>query len=330
MKLLWVAAAAGVAFAATARAQNGPSFDCAKASTVVERAICKSPELSRADRDMAALYAALVGKLSGAARDHLIKDQVRWIGNRGPACSDGPLETPQCLKTRYAGRVAFLHALDGRGTYPFVSEHDLVKNGRVRTTRYLIDASYPQFDGGTADFAATNRRFADDAQKAAGEAIPPADDTADSGQTWSYEQGFALYRPSADAVAVETQLYSYTGGAHGYGGTFASLVDLRSGRIVPPSAVFKPGADWLRSITAMVGADLRKQFVERPGFDDALDPANLTKLMTDPARWLFKANGLRILFNPYDVGSYASGPYTVDIPYDRIRSLFRADGPIGP
>jgi hypothetical protein len=35
---------------------------------------------------MAAVYAALVGKLSGAARDHLVKDQVRWIGNRGPAC----------------------------------------------------------------------------------------------------------------------------------------------------------------------------------------------------------------------------------------------------
>ena len=91
MKLLWVAVAASVAFAGPAGAQNGPSFDCAKASTVVERTICKSPELAKADRDMAAVYAALVGKLSGAARDHLIKDQVRWIGNRGPACSDGPL-----------------------------------------------------------------------------------------------------------------------------------------------------------------------------------------------------------------------------------------------
>jgi uncharacterized protein len=330
MKFPWMVAAASVAFAGPAWAQNGPSFDCAKASTAIERAICKSPELAKADRDMAAVYATLVGKLSGAAKDHLVKDQVRWIGNRGPACSDGPLETPQCLKTRYADRTAFLHALDGPGTYPFVSEHDLVKNGRVRTIRYLIDASYPQFDGGTADFTATNRRFADDAQKGASEATPQSDDTAGSGQSWSYEQGFALYRPSADAVAVETQLYSYTGGAHGYHGTFASLVDLRSGRIVPPAGVFKPDGDWLRTITAMVGADLKKQFIERPGFDDALEPANLTKLMTDPARWLFKANVLQILFNAYDVGSYAGGPYTVDIPYDRIRSLFRADGPIGP
>jgi len=328
MKLLWAAAGLSVAFAAPAWAQNGPSFDCTKASTVVERAICKSPELAKADREMAAVYAALVGKLSGAAKDHLIKDQVRWIGNRGPACSDGPLETPQCLKMRYAGRIAFLRALDGPGTYPFVSEHDLLKNGRVRTTRYLIDASYPQFDGGMADFTATNRRFADDAQKGAAEAIPPADDTADSGQTWSYEQGFALYRPSADAVAVATQLYSYTGGAHGNGGTFASLVDLRSGRIVPPSAVFKPGDGWLRTITAMVGADLRKQFVERPGFDDALEPANLAKLLSEANRYCWTDKQLDVIFNAYDVGPYAAGPYEVNISYDRLKPILRPDGPI--
>ncbi len=315
-------------FAAPAFAQGGPSFDCAKASTAVERAICKSPELAKADRDMAGIYTALVGKLSGPAKEHLIKDQGRWIGSREPACSDGPLETPQCLKMRYANRIAFLRALDGGGTYPFVSEHDLVKNGRVKTTRYQIDAAYPQFDGGTADFTATNRRFASDAQKGADEAIPPADYNPGQEQTWSYEQGFALYRPGAEVVAVAIQLYSYTGGAHGNGGTFASLVDLRTGRIVPPSAVFKPGDEWLRTITALVGADLKKQFDEHQGFDDAIKPANLIKLLGDPDRWLFKANALQILFNPYDVGPYAAGPYTVDILYDRIRSLFRTDGPI--
>jgi uncharacterized protein len=323
-----LAAALLVAAAAPALAQNGPSFDCAKASTAIDRAVCKSAALSKADREMAAAYAVLVGKLSGPAKDHLIKDQERWIGNREPACSAGPLETPQCLKTRYANRIAFLRALDGRGTYPFVSEHDLVKNGRVKTTRYQIGAAYPQFDGGMADFTAINRRFASAAQKGADEAMPPADYNPGQEQTWSYEQGFALYRPSADVVAVATQLYSYTGGAHGNGGIFASLVDLRTGRIVPPSAVFKPGDEWLRTITALVGADLKKQFVEHQGFDDAIKPANLAKLLGDPDRWLFKANVLQILFNPYDVGPYSSGPYTVDIPYDRIRSLFRTDGPI--
>jgi len=44
-----------------AAAQSGPSFDCAKASSEVELAICAMPQLAAADREMAAIYTALVG-----------------------------------------------------------------------------------------------------------------------------------------------------------------------------------------------------------------------------------------------------------------------------
>ena len=39
-----------------------PSFDCAKASTPVERAICGSTKLAAADRELATVYGALAGK----------------------------------------------------------------------------------------------------------------------------------------------------------------------------------------------------------------------------------------------------------------------------
>ena len=55
--------------APAAFAQGGPSFDCAKASSAVERTICKDPELAKADRAMAEAYAALAAKLSGPAKD---------------------------------------------------------------------------------------------------------------------------------------------------------------------------------------------------------------------------------------------------------------------
>ncbi len=103
MKIL--AAALLVAAAAPALAQNGPSFDCAKASTAIERAICKSPELAKADREMAAAYAVLVGKLSGAAREHLIKDQLRWV-NDWQACNADTALMEQCLAGRNRDRIA--------------------------------------------------------------------------------------------------------------------------------------------------------------------------------------------------------------------------------
>jgi uncharacterized protein len=146
-------------------AQDGPSFDCAKASTGVEREICRNRELRKADRAMAAAYSALVGKLSGPAREHLIKDQARWIDSRERGCSEGFLEVSECLKLRYEGRVARLRLIAEPGPYPFVSEHAIVQRGRVNDTRYYIDASYPQFDGAMADFSPTNTKFADDAKK---------------------------------------------------------------------------------------------------------------------------------------------------------------------
>ena len=47
-----------------------------KADNAIDRTICKDPELAKADREMAAAYAALVGKLGGAAKDEAIKAAV--------------------------------------------------------------------------------------------------------------------------------------------------------------------------------------------------------------------------------------------------------------
>jgi hypothetical protein len=110
---------------------------------------------------------------------------------------------------------------------------------------------------------------------------------------------------------------------------WATLVDLRSGRSVPPSGVFLPGAPWERALTEIARADLKRQFVERPGFDDALEPAKFAKLMQEPQRYLFKEDALVLLFNQYDVAAYVMGRYTVTIPYARLAGLIRPDGPLG-
>ena len=280
--------------ATRAQAQGGPSFDCAKASTPVERTICKSPELAKVDRDLATAYAALAAKLGGAAKDHLVKDQQRWVGNRNRACTGE--DAAACLKSRYENRLALLKEF-GFGAYPFVSEQAIVRAGKVKATRYRIDASYPQFDGPTVNFSNLNARFANTTKEAAGETVPNGDIGDDFDQTWSYEQSFAIHRPSPVTISVEVSLYSFTGGVHGNGSTYAVLVDLRSGRELKPEAVFTAGGEWLRTVTAIVAADLRKQFVERPGFDDALEPAKLAELMAEPVRYLFKVDGLEIIFN---------------------------------
>ena len=309
-----------------ARAQ--PSFDCAMASSPVERAICRNDKLGEADHELAAVYSAQIDRLAGAAKDHLIKDQVRWLDDRAKACIGEIAAVSRCLTARYAQRLATLKAAS-EGDYPFVSEHDLIKHGRVKAAFYDIDARYPQFDGSSADFSAVNEAFAARAREGADNATPPQDIRTDHSQIWTYDQGFELHRPGLHGVSVATSFYSFTGGAHGSSGLLATLVDLRTGRSVTPADVFQPMVPWQRTLADIARADLKRQFVERPGFPDALEPANFDKLMKDPQRYLFKAFALELIFNQYDVAPYASGMYRVVIPYARLTGMLKPDGAVG-
>lgn len=325
MILRIVASAAVLLWSAAAGAQ--PSFDCAKDSNVVERTICSSDRLATADRELASLYRALAGKLSGAAKEHLLKDQVHWIESRSKACTGETEAVTRCLGVRYDARIATLKAM-GEGPYPFVSEQTLLRTGKVKATRYEIDAAHPRFDGTTADFSPVNQAFAAVALEGAKNATPETD-VPDRESIWTYQQTFALHRPGPNSVSVATTFYTFTGGAHGSSGVTATLVDLRTGRKVPPSGVFAAGSDWKRTVTGIARGDLKRQFIERPGFPESLEPAAFDKLMDDPGRYLFKAGTLEIIFNQYDVAAYVMGRYTVDIPYSRLMSLIRQDGPLG-
>jgi uncharacterized protein len=300
-----------VALAGTALAQQGPSrLDCAKAATPIERAICAKPELAAADRKMAAAYAALAGKLSGAAKDHLLADQIRWLANRAAACVVDPAEMEECLESRNRDRTAQLEWL-GEGAYPFISEQAIVKTGKVRGIPYIIDASYPQFDAGTVDFSAVNRQLASAAGEAGDRAIPGPDADNDGGNyngpAWRYEQAYTLHKPGPNAVSVKIAYGAYEGGAHGIVGVTGMLVDLRTGKAVGPEGVFLPTSNWLRELTRIVSADI--------------NTPNLADILKQPQRYVFLEDRLELSFNQYE-----GGPYTVEIPYDRLRPLLRADG----
>lgn len=326
----WLALLFVLLGASPALAQGGPSFDCAKADNAIDRTICKEAELAKADREMAAAYTALLDRLNGAAKEHVVKDQVGWIVSRNRGCAVDPQELTACLKGRYAVRTANLRSY-ADGAYPFISQQSLIRQGKLGNITWSYDIGYPRFDGTIANYAAVNARFAEAAKKSTEDATPNADAGPDRQQGWSYEQSFGVKRPPGGrAVTIALSFYGYSGGAHGYGATRCTLVDLRTGRAVGPQGVFVAGEQWLRVMTQIVGADLRKQFVDRPGFDDAIEPANLAKTLSEPAHYCWTAEKLEMVFNAYDVGPYAAGPYEVEIPYDKLKPILRADGPIAP
>lgn len=82
-------------------APAGPSFDCNKASTAVEKMICASPALAAADAQTVAAYTV---KLSASSDPEGIKQhQATWRRTVRDACT-----TPECVTMAYQQRLVEL------------------------------------------------------------------------------------------------------------------------------------------------------------------------------------------------------------------------------
>jgi hypothetical protein len=78
----------------TAANSSAPSFNCAKASTDVEKAVCSNKTLGTLD--------AITAKLYKAAGPSAKADQKTWMNERN-ACQDA-----QCVAVKYAERILTL------------------------------------------------------------------------------------------------------------------------------------------------------------------------------------------------------------------------------
>lgn len=96
--------AVATALTAMAHGALAASFNCAKAATVIERAICSSPELSSLDDQLSESYKAALGK--AADPEQLKAAQRSWLRDVRGKCETGP-----CLTEVYKRRVAALTPL---------------------------------------------------------------------------------------------------------------------------------------------------------------------------------------------------------------------------
>ena len=83
------------------------SFNCSKASTANEIAICSDDELSSLDETLAAVYKQARGSVSDAKR--LKSEQINWIKSLG-TCDGNAV----CLISAYKTRIVILDYLDGK------------------------------------------------------------------------------------------------------------------------------------------------------------------------------------------------------------------------
>ena len=89
------------------------SFNCAKAETNIELAICNSKIISAADRKLGSIYKKLRKTLTKKNKKRLRKEQIRWIKNRNWKCKREAGETLNyCLRKYYGQRLLALNVLN--------------------------------------------------------------------------------------------------------------------------------------------------------------------------------------------------------------------------
>lgn len=112
MRLFWVLT---LALATPVLAEEGPSFDCAKAESSAEELVCSDPNLAVADRELAETYGlalAAARNLDAGAEEAeatLRATQRGWIGGRDECWKADDLKA--CVGRAYLSRRAELVAL---------------------------------------------------------------------------------------------------------------------------------------------------------------------------------------------------------------------------
>jgi len=98
------------------------SFDCSKAKTPQEKAICASPELSAADDRMAAQYREILRTASPEAATEIREDQLAWLRRMPADCpAEDHVRLSACLLANEQNRTKMLeHMVANTGGITFI------------------------------------------------------------------------------------------------------------------------------------------------------------------------------------------------------------------
>jgi hypothetical protein len=222
----------------------------------------------------------------------------------------------------------------------FTGDVDLVSKQIKESNKklmYEVSAQYPQLTGGNnPNFEKFNQAvrasvtkkvagFKKDMAPAEGEE-PPPEGSMGSDLNVSYTVALA----QDDLVSIEFIVSSYEqGAAHPNSYSEVFNYDLKNGKQLKLRDLFKPGAKFLQPIAAYCIAELKKQMKSSDvGADDRWIGEGAAPAANNYAGWTITRQGLRIVFDPYQVAPYAAGRQYVLVPYSNLKDLINPEGPV--
>jgi len=199
---------------------------------------------------------------------------------------------------------------------------------------YEVSAHYPQLTGGNnPNFAKFNeaaralvtRKVAGFRKDMAAEEDEPR---PEGSMGSSLNVVYTVILAQDDLVSIMFEVGSYYQGA-AHPNSFSDVInyDLKNGKQLKLSDLFKPGAKFLQAIATYCVADLKKQSKDNGLLDDQIESGAAASTKNYQS-WNITRRGIGINFDAYQVGPYAAGPQFVMVPYASLKDLINPDGPI--
>jgi len=191
--------------------------------------------------------------------------------------------------------------------------------------KYIIDIAYPQFQSAAAGgleesinkiiynrkVLSTINNFKDDIASYKDESI---------GLNYFLTIDYSVLMYDENGISLCLDIYPYMGGARGMLYFETINFGFEKNDLIKLEDLFMPGYDYLNMISEYCREDLIKQMKERDfqpdeeWIEDGTDPG-YTDTFTN---FLITPSGLIMKFPAYQVGPYAAGDFSVNIPYDRF------------
>jgi uncharacterized protein YecT (DUF1311 family) len=325
---------------------HAASFNCAKAATPQEKAICASPELSAADARMAAAYRKLLAAAPPEIKPEIRGGQRAWLRDVAGKCkgADPSAKLAGCLHDSLKARTKalqymVLHA-DGVTfvwrsitlSVPDSGGGSISPDEEKKPGFGTLNASWPQAIAATPEWAAWNnaietsaRRIASQDPTAFAEKWLPewaADNDADITSTIGFV-GTKLITASVNG--------SWWRGAHPSESSIWLNWLLSEKRELRPDDVFVNGSGWDTTIQQRCDQALHHQLDAQTGQDyqayaaPGEMPKTLHKIVSDPRNWKLDSKGLTIVFQDYAVAPRAAHPDPVTVPWADLKPLMKPD-----
>jgi uncharacterized protein len=321
---------------------HAASFDCTKAKTAQEKAICVSPALSAADDEMAAAYHAWLAAAQPGWAAGIRDNQLAWLRLRDGSCPGGDANNPieSCLSDIYKLRIPELQQkVQHVAGVTFVSQSitltardtpDSAPPAGVSEVTHgfgTLVASWAQASSTTPQWAAWNSAV-----------VPAIVLAANADEETSAKDWNGIVQPGVDrnlAATVERAnaqwvsasiLDFYDGhGAHPMENFTEFYWMLGQQRALKPEDVFLPNSGWDVWMEKRLDLYLHQALDSQSSgnyqswFPQGGAATVLQGLVTNTGDWKLEPAGFSIFFQPYQVACYACTPDPLIVPWSDLK-----------